>query len=676
LKNQTIVSFLSILSILIAVFNCSKNPIERSERPAPKSNSGEINGFNDVHVEDEQCRKLGSILSSRDLNDPQLRSLYLDPLKTITTVLKKDSNSAQRARSCYWDQYLGLLQRIKVQSNSFTFSERQTISSSIAELHQIIQVANSKPFALSLDELLLNEKSQELLRSQNAKLQLLDFHTFFTFASVEMVTQNLPKILELSRYVQDLPELDLNFPFESLTNFLSVHGFDMPNENQKAYAKVLLEVLTRFGVVFSERGRLSQIAEFADKINELSEALRTKGLTDQEKRAISLRIQELKSQTQKLSILRYQIQNILSPIKKAWESSQTTSALDELEAMFDKKRSDLNFGLTFGSVTLNEGDIWIQTSEQGVGNLLVDMIEAPSAFTHSGYIAREEDLSGFPYYFRAEVSAEPKYSNLDLSHHAVFRITTPVSLGFTSRSLHNLTKLKSVSFDLLFKPGFVDDNNQALLYCSEFIHYLFKNRYLPRGISYTSPFDGADNKLPWSSATLKQNAKILGYDTEADYYLPDGLLYSQNTQFIGAFNSLTLGDEVSNPRGFLLAEVNAELSKKINILLREKILKKASLTDAILVQFGLGVWNSLSRIPFGQGLFPSELRRVLLMMDTRTNDVSTLLKVVLTVKQELDILKSIVENSKADASASEIKKLAFDHLEQRTLAKLRSLFSN
>ena len=621
----------------------------------------------------QRCQILAENLRNVTPQLGEVAEAYGAELSSFASELKEDAHRAIIVRSCFWDQYLSLLERIKGNgATRFNFETTQKVSRALDNLHSILQVANAKKGSYDLSLVLSDPATRQSLERENGMLLIQDFHTFLSFANAsELNTDNL---LKLSDFVQTLPEITGSFSFDGLDMFLKKQSFEMPRENQALYAKVLLRVLARFGVIFSERGRNSQIQEFKDNVAELQEKLKAKDLPELDKRALQDRVSELEFEIQQLQTLRYRVADLVPAIERAWKRSSTPPPEGFLRAELKTLSQEFASSLPFASVQLKDGDVWAQTSLQGVGNLLVDMVEAPSAFTHSGFIAKELDAGGFPIYFRAEISSEPKYSRLDLSHHVVLRTGIPVPADFTEVALRNLKRLKSVSFDLLFKPGFVDKQNRALLYCSELIHYLYKNQFLPNGPQGPSPFDLADNRLPWSTKQLRENAEILGYDPEADYFLPDGLLYTPSTQIVGAFSHLELGDASTNPGGYLLMEANSRLTQQISAWMKVRQLKKANFVDRTLIQLGLGAYGIFGGLPFVQGLLPVEIKRVLKEMDTSGKDTATLLKVVLATQKQLTNVKTLAES--VDASNPEERKRVLDSLETTVYPELNKLFEN
>ena len=76
-----------------------------------------------------------------------------------------------------------------------------------------------------------------------------------------------------------------------------------------------------------------------------------------------------------------------------------------------------------------------------------------------------------------------------------------------------------------------DANNEVRLYCTEYVHYVFKHQFKPER-QYPSPFDGVEGGLQLNDIGL-YNAACIGQVTEQYYYVPDAVFHSPGVDYVG-----------------------------------------------------------------------------------------------------------------------------------------------
>ena len=77
-----------------------------------------------------------------------------------------------------------------------------------------------------------------------------------------------------------------------------------------------------------------------------------------------------------------------------------------------------------------------------------------------------------------------------------------------------IKNLKNVHFDSLFHEGILDDEGNGELYCSEFIHYAFKNRLdlSAKSQDMPSPYDSLNTSVLVNSTYAQNNLKRWGWN--------------------------------------------------------------------------------------------------------------------------------------------------------------------
>lgn len=184
-------------------------------------------------------------------------------------------------------------------------------------------------------------------------------------------------------------------------------------------------------------------------------------------------------------------------------------------------------------VALKEGDILVEYDGDGWSDIFYSLIGLNSLFGHSRVIA--SGLWGpVKTYFIAEALDGFNVSAIDsLSSHIVLRFSKQDLNGKTFSAIQKLQN-RGVIFDLLFNSQMFDSKNSRYsLYCSEFIHYLFKNGFDSHGPVGISPFDFVEFKANFSNPLFVSNMASLGINPRETFFVPDQLFLNPATEIVG-----------------------------------------------------------------------------------------------------------------------------------------------
>ncbi len=245
-----------------------------------------------------------------------------------------------------------------------------------------------------------------------------------------------------------------------------------------------------------------------------------------------------------------------------------------------------------------------------------------------------------------------------------------VEPGFTAWALSNAAKLPGLYFDSMFTPGLVTAKGSGLLYCSELIHFVYKNRLAPNGPFYESPYDSLSNKIKWKTPALEENARKLGYATQMDFYTPDNLFYSPTTQFVSAYfyNSKYKEDENFSHLQVLMDLFDEEFLR----LMQTRSIKRANALEMGAVDVALAGIGFANRIPSLRNMLPEEATSLINSLDLDNDSRHTLLKMYFTVQKLAQHMSQIIDSS--DFTDPKWKEKAKARTEHEVLPKLRSLF--
>ena len=111
-----------------------------------------------------------------------------------------------------------------------------------------------------------------------------------------------------------------------------------------------------------------------------------------------------------------------------------------------------------GHLNFKNGDIFLEITSYGFGNLFHQLAGVSDFATHSGLILKSEE-GGYPYYFSMDYGGKMKVKSLDEIGGARVYLRTDIKLDndFALSVLNNYKKLKNVHFDSLFHEGILDE---------------------------------------------------------------------------------------------------------------------------------------------------------------------------------------------------------------------------
>lgn len=183
-------------------------------------------------------------------------------------------------------------------------------------------------------------------------------------------------------------------------------------------------------------------------------------------------------------------------------------------------------GVLWMGLGLREGDVLLAVESNGFGGMFHSMIGLKNLIGHALLVSSyEEDGIEFP--LRTDLNFTLAYNSLWSLNQPVMvvRPSFAIERVFTKRALDNLAG-QTVYFDQKFEMGERNRNGQISLYCTEYVHLVFKTGFSGRE-SGLSPYDFTTNQLAKIPAKLEENMSRAGVRLRDGYLAPDNLLTNQ-----------------------------------------------------------------------------------------------------------------------------------------------------
>jgi hypothetical protein len=296
---------------------------------------------------------------------------------------------------------------------------------------------------------------------------------------------------------------------------------NLTKEQQVFYAGIIGEVLLRNAVFFEPQG-----------IRALRrEAISTLKYMEDNKGSFKEEIGRTKSEISQYSDLLKSNHNITMQVFDYFYKILEEIGLNHNDI---KKLTDSLKGrktVKWKSFELAEGDMFLNIDSGGWGDLFHTLAGVTNIFTHSGVLVRGES-NGYNYYYFADILNELNITKVNsLSSSSIFvKPVFQTVAGFTTKSMSNLSN-KEIRFDSTFTYGMIAEDGNYLLYCSEFIHFLYKNNFSEGTQLMLSPFDRISSKLSTTNKISLSNFKKMGMKTNQTFFVPDHILFSPDTVF-------------------------------------------------------------------------------------------------------------------------------------------------
>lgn len=360
-----------------------------------------------------------------------------------------------------------------------------------------------------------------------------------------------PGLIYLSQFARVLKERPFSPDLEnSLMELVVFANEEVPQahevkvlaaEAQPLFIKVIVLNIVRNSFRYSTRRKQSSILFLETRIDELK---KEQGICFPSQKCKNA--DEIATAQKNLKFLKDSTSGPLSAIngfRKSLEEAAVPNALELVKQAMLEAKLKYEHEFPMGSISLREGDVWTQLSQGGQGDFLMQAGQIGTLATHSGLVVREWE-DGFPIWFTAEMGDGAAYGRIDSQRDRIY--LRPVFFndpGFTAQTIKNLDLLGKVKFDQFLSPGIYDSKGKPSLYCSELIHFFFKNRFDEKGPTYPSPFDGMRNSLLHTSAVAQKNVSYLGINPKDEKYAPESMHYSPNLNFVGYTQSSYFSDE-------------------------------------------------------------------------------------------------------------------------------------
>jgi hypothetical protein len=350
-----------------------------------------------------------------------------------------------------------------------------------------------------------------------------------------------PSAFALSEFAKALTERTLTpkleqvllelLPFATEQLPLASEVKTIPEPARAFFIQLTASNMAKNAFIYSTRERRSQIASYEKAIKSLEEEQKKCKRTKPCKHD-----QDIDAMRQTIQILKTTPSGPLAAFtafRKALVDAEILNAEELVNTAMNVAKGTFATEIRTSSLTLREGDIWTQLSQGGAGDFFMQVSQNGTFATHSGAVVREFE-DGFPIWFTVEMGGGVRFSPISTEDDRVFwRPSFATEPGFTAEALKNLDALGEVEFDVHFTPGLFDSHGKPSLYCSELVHYLFKNRFNPKGHEYTSPFDGMRSTLTHLTTTAQKNMRLLGHNPTDDKFAPESFHYSPHINFVG-----------------------------------------------------------------------------------------------------------------------------------------------
>jgi hypothetical protein len=429
--------------------------------------------------------------------------------------------------------------------------------------------------AIPLSELLQDAALRDAFSALHMDSSLEEIANWLKGQDVEKIDQ--AALLKLGLFASNSHINDVHNPY----SFLEKYSSFVISQSNAAQQHLMLQLVSNHlltnGVIFSSRGKETQEKLLLRVLQSLQKKLSKLEKESPEYDTTLQYIAEYNKILEEIRAIPYSLGTMYAKLAESLREKGMTNADFRVNEAKESSRILLEKGYPHKGLLLQEGDIWLVVSQNGPGDLFSNLAALPDFVTHSGVIASDWE-DGMRYYFRAEISDGPTVSAIDTSFHTVFvRPTFPVAPGATTQALQNLARYPKVLFDVGFQEGLFDKKGNVSVYCSEFVHFLFQNKFQPDLGPFPSPFDGTRTRLHITNPVTYRNGMRLGFPVGAQVFIPDTFLYSPSTQILGAFLTETVPiSKTNDDLELFIAEMRGKFNDEFAQLFHAKDMKEVS----------------------------------------------------------------------------------------------------
>jgi hypothetical protein len=310
------------------------------------------------------CEQLLETKKNLAATDARFQKMYFEPLQFLVAELNKVSQPLPGLRQCYRQHLELLLASKSVQQTSDQFSQEQKLqlSKAIVLVVDAISVTNRQGPFHSFEQILTNEKTYEDFARLSVPLKLDAFknllQTYPQFAESPLLTQ-------LSHHIIEFNELSIYEPYSGIKELVTRSNVTSSPNAQVAMLRLVTLTLVRNGFLFTERGRLQGIKKLERIMKSTEQNLRNAPANSQAASTAALMLANFKKIRENVLNSPHSFARLENELKAAYVDLGVPNAAQLVTDALAEARLAVHEGLPYGVARIQEGDIWMQTSEGG-----------------------------------------------------------------------------------------------------------------------------------------------------------------------------------------------------------------------------------------------------------------------------------------------------------------------
>jgi|GEM_PF-6346951 len=406
---------------------------------------------------------------------------------------------------------------------------------------------------------------------------------------------DIKNVIKLKNYISSrFNALDYAETFDIFSGTFS----KLSNDLKKIVIEILAKNILLNGSHFNKEGIIYSIAEKKDILKYYKEEM--------DKAGNEWMKEHLQKEQEKISALQkidgsLSLTKVFNQLKEILSSSEGDSNL--IDTVINKIKTESQSSITWKNTTFKEGDVFLSIDSGGWGDLFHSLAGLTNVFTHSGVLVSELN-SGFKYYYFTDILEKINKTPInESSDDAVYiRPKFEVNDGFTTKAMNHLSD-QEVFFDHLFSNGLYNTKGDYQLYCSEFIHFMYKNGF-GSAANMPSPFDFIDTNINTENPKAVNNIKRMGLKPTQNFYVPDHLIFNTETVYIGQNLNTNYSSSNHPSKEKLQRDLSKQFNQKLGELFSTKNIRKIGFLeklkiDAFILANSYMDWVSAPDIDFG-----------------------------------------------------------------------------
>ncbi len=499
------------------------------------------------------CQKLTKKAEANSFESQEFLDSYVKPLQQFSKEVQIDGILHTPTRKCLQGQFDSLLTRAKSFDTDLDYVSKSNLSLAIAALGKAL--SQYTPNENLFKSVLESEESLQLFLQGRNLVRLAELKKALLAAETREDEEKLLKLREhidggsFARHIArfDAPFLHLEEDADQFLTEVSVAAVPLidseaaeteqpetpkiPQEKREIIARLMLHSIFKSAYSYSRFGKEEDI-DLLTSIREQMrrEVSRARPFSEKRKQAKET-VVSVEKQLNEVRDTEYGVAQLKRKLVSVLNKHELDGASLVAQEFREALRS-LEKGYTIANMTVKEGDSWGQFGAGGLGEVFSRLVRSPTAHTHSGVVLKLVD-EGLPLYVSAEISSTLSLRPLSIRSRSFARPKFQLPENISTKALANAEEFEDILFDVMYRPGFQNGDEDAFLYCSEFAHFFYQKLLDPDGTIRSSPFDETDNSLVATTDFVRQNLLKLGYDPQADFFIPSNLIYSPNMTYVG-----------------------------------------------------------------------------------------------------------------------------------------------